>query len=362
MANEGWRCPACGRSWAPHVDQCRACEPGAPGAANTFQPTLEQLWDEHYAPWGRKHVASWKAVRAGHRKHLLGFFGKLAWDKCTHAKFDEYIEWRLGQRTIRGGAPKPATLNSEMASLKACLSWCLSGPPEGQRPIKGTSPMEGYSELPVTSDRRFPLSEADFVRLLEHSRPLLRLMLVIAFETGMRRDEFRLLTWDEVKLDEAVIHLPTERVKGGKRGRDKARDIPLSDLALMVLQTIPRLSGSPLVFESPKGNGNPVPKSTLHNWFVAARKASGVKGPKGQDAWMHTIRKSFATRNAMAGMPIYQLMDVMGHTSADVHFEYTKLSPEYHGAIRDHLNRRRAPQSAPAETAVSPLVKFVRGS
>lgn len=355
----GWRCD-CGRSWAPHVDSCRACEPGAPGAANTFQPTLEKLWDEHYAPWGRKHVGSWKAVRAGHRKHLLGFFGKLAWDKCTHAKFDEYIEWRLTQRTIRGGAPRPATLNSELASLKACLSWCLAGAPKGQRPIAGVSPLDGYDELPVTSERRFHLSEADFVRLLENSRPQLRLMLLVAFETGMRRDEFRRLTWDEVDLEEAIIRLAAERTK-----TRKARNVPLSDVALAVLRAIPRLGRSAVVFENPKGNSQPIPKATLHRWFVQARTAAGVKGPKDASIWLHTLRKSFGTIQAMSGMPIYQLMEVMGHSSADVHFEYTKLSPEYHGAIRDHLNRRRSPAAAPAPAqgaAASPLLKFVSGS
>jgi integrase len=356
----GWRCPGCERVWAPHVNQCSACEPGAVGAANTFQPTLETLWDEHYAPWGRKHVGSWKAVRAGHRKHLLGFFGKLAWDKCTHAKFDEYIEWRRTQRTIRGGPPRPATLNSELASLKACLSWCLTGAPKGQRPITGPNPMDGYEELQVTSERRFPLSEADFMRLLEHSRPLLRLMLIFAFETGMRRDEFRRLTWDELDLNLAIVRLPAERTK-----TRRARDVPLSDTALEVLKLVPRLSRSVVVFENPKGNGQPVPKATLHRWFVHARTASGVKGPKDVNVWMHTIRKTFATRQAMSGMPIYQLMEVLGHSSADVHFEYTRMSPEYQGAIRDHLNRRRGPQAATAEqapAAVSPLLKFVTGS
>lgn len=352
---EGWKCPSCGRAWAPHVDECRKCEPGASAAPAGL--TFRELWDKHYAPWAQRHQPkSWLAVRHGHGAHLLAHFGDMVWSAIQHATVDAYCDKRLSEVGKVTGKPiKPATVNNEVATAKVCISRCLR-----LHVMKGANPFDKYPELPVTSQRRFHLSEDDFVKLLEHSRPLLRLMLVFSFETGMRRDEFRCLEWTEVDLDRQVVHLPAERTKSRK-----ARDVPLSDVACSVLRAVPRFARSTYVFENPKGNNLPVPETTLYTWFCKARKASGVKGPKDQAVWVHTLRKSFGTIQAMSGMPIYMLMEIMGHSSADVHFEYTKMSPEYHGVTRQHLNRRIGPQSAkkgeePAKPAESPLLAYVK--
>lgn len=356
----GWTCPSCGRAWAPHVDACRECGPHVVQEAAP-EPTFATLWNNHYSKWCERHqAASWRSARHGHGEHLLAHFGPLPWDQIASRHLDAYCDKRLkAQGKVSGRPIQPATVNLEIASAKRCINHCLS--PAGGRVIQGVNPFLRYPELPVTSQRRFHLSETEFVRLLEEARPLLRLMLVFAFETGMRRDEFRCLEWSEVDVVRGVVRLPPERTK-----TRKARDVPLSDVALAVLRSVPRFARSTYVFENPKGNNKPVPETTLYTWFCGARKASGVKGPKDQAVWVHTLRKSFGTIMAMSGMPIYMLMEIMGHTDPDIHFEYVKMSPEHHQRAREQLNRRIGPQPAPpaegeqSPPALSPLLQFVR--
>lgn len=358
--SQGWKCPSCGRAWAPHIDQCKKCEPDAQSEQAPVGPTFAELWDRHYAPWAEVHLPkTWRPVRRNHRKYLVGFFGELSWQQCTHAKADEYVKWRREQTTIRKAPPTNATLNSELASLKACLSWCLTGAPAGQCPITGTNPIEGYPALPVRNVRNFSIAEGDFVRLLEHSRPMLRLILIFALETGMRRDEFRLLQWHEVDEKRQVVKLGAERTKTGE-----PREVPLSETAQAVLKAVPRYSRSKWVFEGPRENNRPLSKSCLDRWFKRARAKAGIQGPQGQEVWLHSVRKTFGTSKAMAGMPIYMLMDIMGHKSADVHFSYVKMSADYQGQAREFLNGRRGPLSlVPADgqqSNVASLMKFVK--
>lgn len=330
-------------------------------AASVAGPTFAELWDNHFTPWAERHQkVTWENSKRWHGAHLKEHFGAMPWNTITHADIDRYCDKRLKAKGQHTQKPiEASTVNLEVGTARRCLNYCLKGP---TRVISGSNPFERYPALKTVANRRFHISEEQFVQLLEHSRPLLRLMLVFSFETGMRRDEFRCLEWSEVDMEQAKVDLPAERTK-----TRRARTIPLSDVALSVLRTVPRFPRSVYVFESPKGN-KAVPETTLHNWFEKARKAAGIRGPKGQPIWIHTLRKSFGTIQAMAGMPIYQLMEVMGHTDPNVHYEYTRMSPDYYDSVRARMNHRIGPQPAaatkapkePVERTGSPLLAFVR--
>lgn len=356
---QGWKCPGCGRSWAPHVDSCRVCEANLSGPVRGATLTIRDLFTTYYEPWAAKHVPSWKAGYASYFKSILRLLGDRPWPELTHAAADLYVEVRISERTATTDKPVSAgTINHELALLKAMLNWSITRRPQV---IPGPNPLDKYPGLPQSSARRFHINEPDFVRILEHAGRLLRQMLIVSFETGMRRDEFRLLEWREVDLVNACVRLPANRVKGKKKGRT----IPLTDVALQVFRDVARIS-STWVFPNPRGDlisPRPVSKTTLWRWFGDARKASGVKGPNSSEVWVHTLRKSFGTINAMESrISIYHLMQIMGHSSKQVHDEYTQISEEYLGHTRDLLNARRGikpvelPPPPPAE---SPLATFV---
>lgn len=374
----GWKCPGCGRTWAPHVDQCRICEPGAAPVVLRGEMTISELW-ELFEPWGRRHISSWRSIHATHKRHLIGLgpawsvFGHLPWTEVTHARADEYVEQRLAQRTARGHRLiKPGTVNRELATLKAMINWGLGhragGPPPGQCPLNGDNPLENYPTLPESTARRFHLTEEQCMGFLESCPPMLQLIVIFAIATGMRRDEFRLLEWSEIRWEMGVIYLAPHRTKSRKE-----RNVILRPMAVEVLNRLPRTSR--YVFQNPQGGGKPIPKSTMGGWFVAAREACGIKGPKDQAVWMHTLRKTMATLAAMGGANIYMLMQHLGHTSKEVHDEYTQMSPDYYDGFRTMLegqhpdpNRRLDPRPAPVAgqpsasgpEAQSPLWRFLR--
>lgn len=72
----------------------------------------------------------WLALTAHKRSHdkdqrsvsrLKEFFGNALLNEIPPSRIEEYKMWRRGQMTKYGAAPKPATINRELACLRAAL-------------------------------------------------------------------------------------------------------------------------------------------------------------------------------------------------------------------------------------------------
>lgn len=72
--------------------------------------------------------------------------------------------------------------------------------------------------------------------------------LEFAILTACRSGEVRGATWDEIDLDAGEWNIPEGRMKAAKAHR-----VPLSDAALTLLKTLPRMIGTNLVFSAPRG-------------------------------------------------------------------------------------------------------------
>jgi integrase len=72
--------------------------------------------------------------------------------------------------------------------------------------------------------------------------------LEFAILTAARSGEVRGATWQELDLKEKHWTIPKERMKAGKEHR-----IPLSDVAVKMLEALPRIKGNDLVFPAPRG-------------------------------------------------------------------------------------------------------------
>lgn len=304
-------------------------------------------------------IKSWHSCQRIHWNHILPFWGALTVKECTWDKADEYHRLRQTQPRMAPGSEGPvatkymtsnATINLEMNTLRAMLNWHVS------RHKVDSNPLSGHPELPTSDDprhdRKFPIPYEHFCLIVKELPPLTRLMMILGYETGMRRDEFRLLEWSEVDLSKEVktIFLSKYRTKAKKE-----RTIVLSDLAVSVIQSAPRYIASKYVFWNPlKTDGSAVSRGTIGSQWRAAREAAGVRGPRGQHYWIHSIRKSYGANKAMQGMPIYMLMEQMGHSDKNVHDEYTKMSPGHLGAVVEHQNKP-APRMGPRSVTSSPV-------
>lgn len=107
--------------------------------------------------------------------------------------------------------------------------------------------------------------------------------------TGARRNEITGLRWSELDLENQVWRLPAERAKNGKN-----HALPLSNFAVKVIKTIPRLHrDSDFVFTT---TGN----TPVSGHSLAKRKIDAVSGVTG---WrFHDLRRTMTTFLAALGV------------------------------------------------------------
>jgi len=100
--------------------------------------------------------------------------------------------------------------------------------------------------------------------------------------TAARSGEVRKATWDEIDLNARVWTIPAERMKAGKPHR-----VPLSDQAVALLESLPRMEGGRL-FTSPRGG-------ELSDMSISAvcKRMGHVEPTTGRVVVPHGFRSSF---------------------------------------------------------------------
>ena len=131
-------------------------------------------------------------------------------------------------------------------------------------------------------------------------------MTRLLIATGQRRDEVAKMRWEEIDLGRRLWALPRERVKA-----DRPHEVPLSTITLEVLNTVPRLSGSPYVLTT---NG-----AAPLNSFDKNKKKLDQFLPTDMPGWrLHDLRRTCASGLARLGIPVHVTEAVLNHRSGTI--------------------------------------------
>ena len=126
-------------------------------------------------------------------------------------------------------------------------------------------------------------------------------ILLFLGNTGIRKEEFRNLKWNDVSIDLKYV-----RVVG--KG-DKTRIVPLNNICREILQKYKRLANGELLQISAR-----YPGSEGASW-LCRRIARKTKMPK---FGAHAIRHRFATEMIRKGVSIYKVSKILGHSSIKI--------------------------------------------
>lgn len=134
--------------------------------------------------------------------------------------------------------------------------------------------------------------------------------------TGLRRGELLGLKWDDIDLDQGVIHVRRQvyRIDGEIREvplktKHSYRSISISKDAVELLREMKKRKVSEYVFPSPTG-GPISPDSVLHMLHRVLKRA-GLPSMR-----FHDLRHSFATLALQNGVDIKTVSGMLGHFSA----------------------------------------------
>lgn len=238
-------------------------------------------------------------------------------------------EWRtLG---IEGEKVEGATINRHLNGLSLVFRFAVT--------MEWTSinPVSAVKKLADSPVRVRYLSDEEYERLMEACknspyRPL-RLIVLLALTTAMRRDEIRFLTWTQIDIRTGEIHLTRTKNKRQRmvyaqgevlellREQFKVRALRSSFVFPAVKQssTVAKISSSP----------NDRPFDFRRAWERARREAGLTGGEKQISFRLHDCKHTCLSRLAMEGANQFELMAVGGHTRLESTMRYVHLANQH---------------------------------
>jgi site-specific recombinase XerD len=326
-------------------DVARGTDPQARRKAEREQTARERLstlrafLDGRYEPWARTHLKS----ATFQLSRLRSDFAEQL-DQPLLA-FNPFMVESMRQRWRKGGM-LPRSINRDIQRLQSVLARAVDWGVIDQHPLKGLKPMKadktGRVRFLTTQEeaalrkaladreerlrearRRFntwriargkkPLPEREG-DLLDHIRPL----VLLALNTGLRRGELLGLTWSSVNLSAKLLTVTAATAKSGH-----TRRVPLNVEALATLtawyerQCKPK--GDALVFPGDEGKR----MTRIDTAWGTLMKTAGLKNFR-----LHDCRHHFASRLVQAGVDLYTVKELLGHSEIAMTEKYSHLAPD----------------------------------
>ncbi len=251
--------------------------------------------------------------------HLIEHFGNMAVCDVTEADIDSYCASRSSGGI--GKASKPSTHRRELTALQAAFKHEkkkkrlkledipeIISPPEGPPRDRWISKSELKTLFQVAK-----MSSPGVDRL-----PRVFRFSAIAYYTASRRNALERLTWFQVDLNSALIHL----ARPGEKKTNKRRPIvPISPALLPIIRQAYEERVSEYVLDHP---------GDIFSQFSWCVSRAGLK-----DVTPHTLRHTRAVHLAQDGVSLYDIGSLLGDNIATVERVYLHHCPEHLASIMD---------------------------
>ena len=198
-----------------------------------------------------------------------------------------------------------ASVNRELLVLRHMFSKAFEWAMIERSPFTGAKGLF-YKE---NNQRKRYLSDEEETRLLNQCDGLLKKVVTLALNTGMRRGEIMGLKWEQIR--NGFIYITESK-------SNKAREIPINATLKSLLESIPHYIGSPYVFHRKKDGS---PYADLTRGFEAA-----VKRAELNDFRFHDLRHTFASKLVMRGAGLKVVQELLGHSNILMTMRYSHLA------------------------------------
>lgn len=297
-------------------------------------PTLKEWSDEFLETITHRNT---KRVYTSCVKTLLGFFGEARLSGVTASRIEAFKRSRLNAGT------GPATINRNLAVLRRMMKIAH------RRRVIGQNPFEEVEFMSERQYRRQPhiLTFEEEARLLSVAGPMLRALVVLLVDTGLRVGKEGLpLKWTDIDFDDSAIHVRESKTLAGRR------TVPLSENCAAELLRWRNLTGpefSEYLFFNPRATKSHLLKLPK-TWASALKKAEIEYFP------IYNLRHTFATRGNACEIPPITLAQLIGHSSTGIIQTYAKVVDQSRRDAIKKLDEYRRSHQAPPEGGQTKVV------
>lgn len=141
-------------------------------------------------------------------------------------------------------------------------------------------------------------------------------LVTLALQSGMRRGELFKLKWRDVDFDRGLITIRASVTKNRKRRTVRMNSTVKKALSEWFDQ-VPRKVEHVFTYQ-----GKPL-QSVKRSFATLMRKAE-IEG-----IGFHDLRHCFASKKVMSGVSLYEVKELLGHSSIKMTERYPHLAPDY---------------------------------
>jgi integrase len=162
---------------------------------------------------------------------------------------------------------------------------------------------------------------------------IMRSVVMLALNTGMRRGEILHLKWKDINLREGYLEIVEQK-------NGKTSTIPLNSTAMETLRSIPRRLADYVFTGLIPGE----PFYDLRRQFEKAVTKAGLT-----DVNFHTLRHSCASHLVMSGAELATVREILRHKDYKTTLRYSHLSKDHKRAAMEALGNSLAAKSGKGE-------------
>jgi integrase len=292
-------------------------------AVPTFRTAMSDFlaWSAqaHKAPSHRRYLTSSVA--------LLRHFKDAMLDKITPEEVERFKTNRaVDCKTVRGGMKRvrtekrlrPATVNRELACLKALFNFAIKAD------VLAKNPVSRIKFLAENNQQTRVLSYGEQQSYLAKASPVLRDVATLILETGMRPEEVYTLRTENVDFVKGNVQVPRGKTAAARRL------LRLTSTARDVLRGRCGASDSPYFFHCEGDTARPIPKvNNAHDRAVKLSKVDPFR--------LYDLRHTWATRAAMSGIDLVTLAAMLGHSRIQMVLRYAHPTQEHQTKAMERL-------------------------
>jgi len=228
--------------------------------------------------------------------HLKNFIMRVCqecqWRHLNQIRADRFEQWRNDQK-LTG-----KTLNDYLSGFKSFLKWC------NERGYVAGNPLAIVKKMDLRRCRRQmrrSLTLDEINRLLAAASPINKAAYLLAVYSGIRRGEIKALEWGDVNFSQRYIRLRADITKNKKE-----KLMPLRPEQLAALELIRPENATGKIFPS-------LARFYRMNkeWIKAGITLLDANG---KHADFHSLRMTYCTMMAQAGVPQRVAQEAMRHS------------------------------------------------
>lgn len=289
-------------------------DPRGEQKARKAVPTLAQFFEDSYLPHVKPRKRSWKKDESLFRLRINKVFGHKRLNELNRQALQVFHADLLTQGLSQATADHHIKLVRQV--LNTAVEWGVIDVNPIAR-IKLFNPdnrLENYLDPPE-------LERLLCVLTTDENRPVCNVALFL-LSTGARLNEALAATWEQIDKQNRVWRIPAANSKS-----KRMRAVPLNDSALEVLIQLGTEGLSPRLFVS---NKTEEPLGHIHKVWDRLRKKAGLPNLR-----LHDLRHQYASFLVNSGRTLYEVQQILGHSSHSVTERYAHLSPK---ALLDAAN------------------------